>query len=770
MFKAIANLTNGLQAVSNEDEEEIYVWNPPTVSTTPPNDSIPADASELGTGKVNWLNNKYVGIVGDTVRIAADGTTNNNFTGSDDEDIDEFTWDLGSEGSLVQNEDQIVSFTPSVSNLDGSITVKVTTNLGIKSNSVTFPLKIYNLLNVNAGGPYDGIPSQDVTLQGSIINIDEYGDSPTTSYQWRVSNEAGLEFDGTSDYVNAGSGVNLANQSFTVAAWVKRGRSNAPEWVISQGQGVANMGLHFGFRSNNIFAFAFWANDLDVPVATVPESTDTQNWHHWVGTYDETAGVRKVYVDGVEKASDNPTVNYQGTGNLIIGSRFDTSGYFQGNIDDVAIFNRALDSDEVAELADTLLSGSETDLLGYWAFDEGDGTTAADDSPNNNHGTLHGDPTWPSRNIDASSDSSGSATYAWTSARDAVFGVEFEAELTTVEGLTLSDTDISTVAIQGGSPIARPGGPYQGGISGGNFANVQLQGNPPNTTETDTAGIPVEIVDWEWVLNTGVPYNQGLQFDGIDDQVNIGTTTVDLTNGLTLSAWVRTDAADGIIIRSNSWKYGIRIDGNGHPFSWVKDVSNANIVARGNTNIVNDGFWHHLVGIYDGDTVALYIDGALRANQAIDAEIPATITESIVVGYSSGAEFAGRIDDVSVWERSLSEVEREILSTGKLPNTSRLVGYWDFSEGGGTIAGNLKSGGNDATLGTAPDNPTWVPSTFETPTMWTPVQTYAKAGDYDVSLRVQADTGRWSTVKNTTVSIVEGAIGASCERQTCERL
>ena len=58
----------------------------------------------------------------------------------------------------------------------------------------------------------------------------------------------------------------------------------------------------------------------------------------------------------------------------------------------MAIFNRALGSAEIAELASTILGGSEADLVGYWAFDEGDGTTAFDSSPNKgrrNNKTSH---------------------------------------------------------------------------------------------------------------------------------------------------------------------------------------------------------------------------------------------------------------------------------------------------------------------------------------------------------------------------------------------
>ncbi|MBI1923098.1 hypothetical protein HYR99_02495 [Candidatus Poribacteria bacterium] len=123
--------------------------------------------------------------------------------------------------------------------------------------------------------------------------------------------------------------------------------------------------------------------------------------------------------------------------------------------------------------------------------------------------------------------------------------------------------------------------------------------------------------------------------------------------------------------------------------------------------------------------------------------------------------------EFGIWTRALSEKERNKVKNGSLSSEFKLVGYWPFSEGSGTVAGNKKTGGTEGTLGTDPDAdtdttcPEWIGSTLVESTIYNPTQTYAKAGDYSATLRVKANTGRWSTVKETTISVTDGSIGGT---------
>ena len=199
-----------------------------------------------------------------------------------------------------------------------------------------------------------------------------------------------LDFDGVDDYVDAGNSINLANQSFSLAAWVKRERNGVYEWLTCQGQSTPNLGLHFGFRETNVFTFAFHSNDLDTPASYA----DT-DWHYWVGTYDANTGARKIYRDGQVVASDTATANYQGTGNLRIGTRYDLDGgFFQGQIDEVRVRDVVLTGQQIRLNMYDTLSGSEPGLIGYWKLDEGCGTTATDTAGGDDNGALTNGPVW----------------------------------------------------------------------------------------------------------------------------------------------------------------------------------------------------------------------------------------------------------------------------------------------------------------------------------------------------------------------------------------
>jgi hypothetical protein len=67
---------------------------------------------------------------------------------------------------------------------------------------------------------------------------------------------------------------------------------------------------------------------------------------------------------------------------------------FDGIIDEVSIWNRPLDEAEIFRMRFQHLTGREQNLVAYWDFDEGEGTTAYDKGPNQLHLQLYGQPMW----------------------------------------------------------------------------------------------------------------------------------------------------------------------------------------------------------------------------------------------------------------------------------------------------------------------------------------------------------------------------------------
>jgi len=78
---------------------------------------------------------------------------------------------------------------------------------------------------------------------------------------------------------------------------------------------------------------------------------------------------------------------------------------------------------------------------------------------------------------------------------------------------------------------------------------------------------------------------------------------------------------------------------------------------------VNDGQWHHLAAVYDGQRAALYLDGELQDSLAATGLV-AVNTEPVMIGQNSMGRmepFEGWVDDVRLYARGLSEAEIKAL-------------------------------------------------------------------------------------------------------------
>ena len=71
-----------------------------------------------------------------------------------------------------------------------------------------------------------------------------------------------------------------------------------------------------------------------------------------------------------------------------IGVRGDNYAYFNGEISEVRIWNRARSAEEIALYANCKLTGREEGLVFYADFATGSGTTLYDLTDNMNHGTI----------------------------------------------------------------------------------------------------------------------------------------------------------------------------------------------------------------------------------------------------------------------------------------------------------------------------------------------------------------------------------------------
>lgn len=157
-----------------------------------------------------------------------------------------------------------------------------------------------------------------------------------------------LEFDGSNDYVEVSS-VPQGWSSITVAGWVKNdtGADSTTNDIVSRWDFPSSRSWVLTHHKNNQY---FWEINGK---GAISGGTVGTAWTHVAGTYDAASGVMRLYVDGVQVASQSGLSGAlpNSTANLIIGSQADGNNYFDGVIDDVRLYDRELTSPEIAALA-----------------------------------------------------------------------------------------------------------------------------------------------------------------------------------------------------------------------------------------------------------------------------------------------------------------------------------------------------------------------------------------------------------------------------------
>ena len=204
-----------------------------------------------------------------------------------------------------------------------------------------------------------------------------------------------LKFDGDQDYVGVPYTEALApTEQISVCAWAYRadwaGYAADARIVCKVESGGYRLGMNdTSFLGSGNIGFMVRRNGT-YGVATTPLSGLSAGWHHFAGTYD---GRRtRFYVDGAPVSTDDAgtdySIEYSNDNALFLGAEASagatpTAGYwFDGFIDDVRIYKRALSDDHISALADStpvvaagpdqeiVLPDNDVDLFGG-AFDDG---------------------------------------------------------------------------------------------------------------------------------------------------------------------------------------------------------------------------------------------------------------------------------------------------------------------------------------------------------------------------------------------------------------
>ena len=203
-----------------------------------------------------------------------------------------------------------------------------------------------------------------------------------------------LLYDGNNDYVDMGNvdDFNIeAGESFTFCAWFKLndlplyqrlvckrdgGNPGYEIWFNDEGKMAVNI------RTTSMSDMSYWSNSF----------ADDLDWHFVGFVINTESNTSSIYFDGflsAENSGDALASGVSTNANFVLGTRSILDYYFDGVMDEVSVWKRALSETEIQDVMNGNLTGSEPDLKGYWRFDD-QAATATDYSNNNYEGTIHG--------------------------------------------------------------------------------------------------------------------------------------------------------------------------------------------------------------------------------------------------------------------------------------------------------------------------------------------------------------------------------------------
>lgn len=221
----------------------------------------------------------------------------------------------------------------------------------------------------------------------------------TTTAAWPTSpiqlNSNALSFTGTHSRVDIPNTTGTYDlSSGTVEFWVYPASLSGTSTVLgNRGSG----GVRYSFEISPTTIGVTTASGIS---NTIPYTFVPGNWYHLA--FVNTAGATTVYVNGIAQGTTIPgnfgSVTTQPVAiGLALNSNpgVDDSQPFTGVVDEVRVWSAPRSAANISTFMNSTLTGSETNLVGLFSFDQGipagDNTgmlTAFDNTPNNNHGTL----------------------------------------------------------------------------------------------------------------------------------------------------------------------------------------------------------------------------------------------------------------------------------------------------------------------------------------------------------------------------------------------
>ena len=203
-----------------------------------------------------------------------------------------------------------------------------------------------------------------------------------------------IDFDGSGDYANTFNNPYLPTNNGTLEAWVKVRSIIPPDNVLDIGDAFISKNEE-QWNPGDFYVFFEYADGLLKSRIQAPPSNEvdvisnnnfwqnSDNWFHYAFTWGSDG--MKMYINGeLQNSQNNITYsamnnNYNfyvgGHGYMLHSGNYVVTDFFDGQIDELRIWNYQKTSEEILALKDSPLDNSyfntaDSGLVGYWRFDQ----------------------------------------------------------------------------------------------------------------------------------------------------------------------------------------------------------------------------------------------------------------------------------------------------------------------------------------------------------------------------------------------------------------
>ncbi len=523
---------------------------------------------------------------------------------------------------------------------------------------------------VNFSCPFTLIGTNTAVVSGSSTTFTWPGLQLSTDYEWYVTIDDGngnvttstisgfttwngtpppagtgsLRFTDTT-YVDLGNSAELHLTNFTLEAWVKiEGYGSTAQTgggglvkvvpIISKGRAEgetpavdANYFLGYESGTNKLTAdFEDNFNSGNHPVTSVAK-IPMNTWTHVGASFDVTSKTWRLFIGATTEITVlGATYTPQSLSQVkaCIGATLNSTGVplgsFNGRIDEVRIWNKALTTLDPGELT------SGTGLVGRWSFGDGTGTTITNSVSGGANGTIVNN-------------------YEWVTGFN-------EVDPTT--NASIDFNGVHDYVSFGAAPSLNTTAPSSTGFTLEGWVKVEGAGI---TTTTGGGGLTAAIpIISKGAAQSDAPANINMNyFLGINSS-NVLVADFEEATG------------------SNT--------GLNHPVTGTTAIPNNIWTHVAVTYNISDGAWNFYV---NGNTAGTGNAGAGKVpenNSIQHASIGTTLTS---LGLPAGF-FNGKIDEVRIWNRALTQVEIQANLNNQITTGSGLIGRWGLNQNGDSIA------------------------------------------------------------------------------------